>query len=35
MIAWLPERGRPWDELSRDMTELKRDDLDWRGGHVA
>jgi glutamate/tyrosine decarboxylase-like PLP-dependent enzyme len=35
MSARLPERGRSWDELSREMTELKRDDLDWRGGRHA
>jgi sphinganine-1-phosphate aldolase len=33
--ARLPERGRPWDELAREMTDLKRDDLDWRGGRHA
>jgi sphinganine-1-phosphate aldolase len=35
MSARLPERGRSWDELSREMAELKRDDLDWRGGRHA
>jgi hypothetical protein len=35
MTGRLPERGRPWDELSREMTDLKRDDLDWRGGRHA
>ena len=35
MTARLPEHGRPWDELSREMTDLKRDDLDWRGGRHA
>jgi len=33
--ARLPERGRAWDELAREMGELKRDDLDWRGGRHA
>ena len=32
MTARLPERGRPWAELSREMTDLKRDDLDWLWG---
>jgi glutamate/tyrosine decarboxylase-like PLP-dependent enzyme len=31
----LPEKGRPWEELARAMAELKRDDLDWRGGRHA
>ena len=35
MSQRLPERGRPWDALSREMTDLKRDDLDWRGGRHA
>ena len=35
MTARIPERGRPWSELSREMTDLKRDDLDWRGGRHA
>ncbi|MET0487044.1 MAG: aspartate aminotransferase family protein, partial [Candidatus Rokuibacteriota bacterium] len=35
MKARIPERGRPWNELSREMTDLKRDDLDWRGGRHA
>ena len=35
MSARLPERGRAWDELAREMGELKRDDLDWRGGRHA
>jgi len=35
MSARLPERGRPWDELSREMADFKRDDLDWRGGRHA
>jgi glutamate/tyrosine decarboxylase-like PLP-dependent enzyme len=35
MTARLPEHGRPWDDLSREMTDLKRDDLDWRRGRHA
>jgi glutamate/tyrosine decarboxylase-like PLP-dependent enzyme len=35
MTGRLPERGRPWEELSRELTDLKRDDLDWRGGRHA
>ena len=35
MSTRLPDRGRPWDELSREMTDLKRDDLDWRRGRHA
>ena len=35
MTARIPERGRPWNELSREMTDLERDDLDWRGGRHA
>jgi glutamate/tyrosine decarboxylase-like PLP-dependent enzyme len=35
MTGRLPERGRPWEELSREMTDLKRDDLDWRAGRHA
>ena len=35
MTKGLPERGRPWAELAGVMTDLKRDDLDWRGGRHA
>jgi len=35
VTARLPERGRPWDALSREMSDLKHDDLDWRGGRHA
>jgi sphinganine-1-phosphate aldolase len=35
MTARLPERGRSWSELAREMTDLKRDDLDWRRGRHA
>jgi glutamate/tyrosine decarboxylase-like PLP-dependent enzyme len=35
MTARLPERGSSWEELSRRMVDLKRDDLDWRGGRHA
>jgi glutamate/tyrosine decarboxylase-like PLP-dependent enzyme len=35
MSARLPEHGRPWDQLSREMADLKGDDLDWRGGRHA
>ena len=35
MKARLPERGRSWSELAREMTDLKRDDLDWRRGRHA
>ncbi|HKZ04675.1 MAG TPA: aminotransferase class V-fold PLP-dependent enzyme [Methylomirabilota bacterium] len=35
MTPRLPEKGRPWEELAPAMAELKRDDLDWRGGRHA
>jgi sphinganine-1-phosphate aldolase len=35
MTTRLPEQGRPWDELAREMADLKRDDLDWRRGRHA
>ena len=35
MTKGLPERGRPWAELAGVMADLKRDDLDWRGGRHA
>jgi len=31
----LPERGQDWDELEQALAELRRDDLDWRGGRHA
>jgi glutamate/tyrosine decarboxylase-like PLP-dependent enzyme len=35
MTGRLPERGRSWDELAREMADLRRDDLDWRRGRHA
>lgn len=31
----LPEHGRSWEELRREMSALRRDDLDWRRGRHA
>jgi len=31
----LPEHGRPWEELEREMRALQADDLDWRRGRHA
>lgn len=28
----MPDRGRNWDELRTEMTEMRKDDLDWRNG---
>ncbi len=31
----LPEHGRPWSELDREMDAAARDDVDWRGGRIG
>ena len=30
----LPEQGRGWQDIEREMLELKKDDVDWRGGRM-
>src|SRR5215208_4256 len=35
MAAELPEHGTDWGELERELAELRREDLDWRGGRHA
>jgi glutamate/tyrosine decarboxylase-like PLP-dependent enzyme len=35
MAKHLPATGRTWNDLEREMDELRRDDLDWRRGRHA
>src|SRR5262245_19525940 len=34
-MTQLPERGRPWEDLRRDLARFRRRDLDYRRGRQA
>ncbi|MDP7667014.1 MAG: hypothetical protein QF738_03005, partial [Rhodospirillales bacterium] len=30
----LPEQGRGWQDIERDMLDFQKNDVDWRGGRM-